>query len=53
MGKARNVYFKYKEVWSSLEKIAANEQRSVNFILERAANREIRLQTKLSQPEEK
>ena len=41
MGKKRNVYFSDESIWEALEKIAKQEDRSINYILQRAAKREI------------
>jgi len=35
MGKARSVYFKDEKLWEKLEQMAAHEDRSVNYIIER------------------
>lgn len=45
MAKSKNqksTYFTDENIWKSLEKIAKNEDRSVNYILQRAAETEIK-----------
>lgn len=35
MGKGRQIYFKDESLWTDLEKLAASDDRSINFVVER------------------